>query len=95
MSDDDLSKLLQTWNPPASVSEGFRRNVWARIETSQENSGNWWQQAIDLLARPRVATMALFAVLLAGSLIGSSVASAREEASYLQSVNPYARVVEN
>ncbi len=95
MSDDDLSKLLQTWNPPASVSEGFRRNVWARIETSQVNPGNWWQQAIDLLTRPGMAVMAVIAILLAGSLIGSSVASVREETSYLQSVNPYARVVEN
>lgn len=95
MSDDDLSKLLHEWKPQVSASEGFRRNVWTRIETAQAHTDTWWQHIFGILARPRVAMAALAVVLLAGSVIGSGVASSQEEAAYLQSVNPYARIIRN
>lgn len=89
-SHDDLSKLLQSWQPEAVETHDFNRGVWMRLETSEISKGgvalfNW----VALFSRPRIAVAALAMALFGGIFLGTLQARSFGEDQYLRSLNPY------
>jgi hypothetical protein len=93
--DNELSKLLQNWNPNTELGGSFNRQVWLRIESSE---GNSWERVdflaplcswLQALARPRLAFSAATIAMLIGILVGGLQARSMQEEQYLLSVNPY------
>ncbi|MCE9542846.1 MAG: hypothetical protein K8R38_04920 [Verrucomicrobia bacterium] len=91
---DDLSDLLQSWQPDVEPSSGFNRGVWSRIEASQTRyteslyglfSPSHWIQS---MGRPRIAIAAAAIALFGGVLIGGVQAHSSQEERYLTSLNP-------
>ncbi len=91
---DDLSALLQSWQPDVEPSSGFNRGVWSRIEASQTRyteslyglfSPFRW---IESMGRPRIAIVAATIALFGGLLIGGVQAHSSQEEHYLASLNP-------
>lgn len=89
---DDLSDLLQSWQPEPTVPRDFNRGVWSRIESTEIKGGtpffaffNW----IQFFACPRIALSAAMLALFAGVFLGGIQARSSQEDRYLQSLNPY------
>ena len=87
---DDLSSLLQSWQPEAVETRDFNRGVWMRLETSESPNGvnaffNW----IALFSRPRIAVAAVAIAIFGGAFLGSFQARSAGEDQYLRSLNPY------
>ena len=87
---DDLSKLLQSWQPEAVETRDFNRGVWMRLETSEISNGgvaffNW----LAMFARPRIAVAAVAIAIVGGIFLGSLQARSSGEDQYLRSLNPY------
>jgi hypothetical protein len=92
-SDNELSTLLQGWQPDLESGSGFNRGVWSRIEVAESR----WQGGLSslfswvgLLARPRIATAAVAVALFGGVLIGGLQARSDQEERYLLSLKPFA-----
>lgn len=98
---DDLSKLLQEWQPGASVPHGFNAAVWHKIDAAkmpQHRSllrlvGGWLDQFV---ARPRLAAAYIAFLLIVGTTAGWTQGrreSVRVEgelaARYIQTLDPY------
>ena len=90
-SQDDLSALLQSWQPDIEPPSGFNRGVWSRIEASQpryteilSDLFSW----IHSMGHPRVAVAAAAIALFGGVLIGGVQARSSLEERYLVSLNP-------
>jgi len=93
---DDLSDLLQSWQPDIEPGSGFNGAVWSRIEVSQAPSSftqslfalfsplRW----IQTMGRPRIAIAAAAIALFGGVLIGGVQAHSSQEERYLLSLNP-------
>ncbi|MEI6322532.1 MAG: hypothetical protein WCP60_05450 [bacterium] len=91
-SSDDLSPLLQSWQPEAPFSGDFNRGVWSRIEAMESHKGTGIQALlswIQLFARPRIAVSAAMLAIFAGVFLGGIQARSSQEEHYLQSLNPY------
>jgi hypothetical protein len=92
---DDLSGVLQSWQPRLVEDSGFDRNVWSRIEAAENRRQpalrdflsffGWLQQ----LTRPRVAVTAAMFALFGGILLGGLQARTSQEERYLRSLNPH------
>jgi hypothetical protein len=92
---DDLSKLLGSWQPEVPERADFTRNVWRRIElaeSSRRSSFHWYETVLVLLSRPRVAVGMVVVAAFAGIAVGSGAAHSDNATAYLRSVNPYARL---
>ena len=86
---DELSDLLNSWQPPVPESSDFRRGVWAKIEALPSSAG-WLALLLAAIARPRTAmALAAFAVVV-GGLSGGYLSRELQQDAYLRSVNPYA-----
>lgn len=88
---DELSDLLQSWQPDVEPSPSFNRGVWSRIEASQKpyaellsNLFSW----IQSMGRPRIAIAAAAVALFGGVLVGGVQAHSTQEERYLVSLNP-------
>lgn len=88
---DELSDLLQSWQPGVEPSPSFNRGVWSRIESSQtpyaellSNLFSW----IQSMGRPRIAIAAAAIALFGGVLVGGVQAHSTQEERYLVSLNP-------
>jgi hypothetical protein len=91
-STDNLSNLLQSWQPEVADSRDFNRAVWMRLESEENRKGvtaaaifSW----IQLFARPRIAITAASIALFCGIFLGTLEARSTGEDRYLQSLNPY------
>ena len=91
-SPDDLSFLLQGWQPEVTDTRDFNRGVWMRLEVAESRKG------IDLTAflawvkyftRPRIAVTAAVLALFGGVFLGTIQSRAADEDQYLRSLNPY------
>jgi len=91
---DDLSDLLQSWQPVVEPSSGFNRVVWSRIEASQTRNSEVLSNLfipfrwIQSMGRPRIAIAAAAIALFGGVLIGGVQAHSSQEERYLTSLNP-------
>lgn len=91
--ENDLSSLLQGWQPALEPGPGFNRGVWSRIEADEVGRRNGFPAFfswVGLMARPRVATTAVAIALLGGVLIGGLQARSSREERYLLSLKPFA-----
>jgi len=89
---DDLSRLLRSWQPDADPGTGFNRAVWARIADTEARRWRAWESLLQwagLFARPRIALTAMMAALFVGVFAGSLQAHAAGQERYLRSLNPY------
>lgn len=92
-SENDLSSLLQGWQPDLEPGSGFNRGVWSRIEAAESRRQNGTLAVfswVGLLARPRIATAAVAVALFGGVLIGGLQARNSQEERYLLSLKPFA-----
>lgn len=92
-SENDLSSLLQEWQPDPETGSGFNRGVWSRIEAAESRRQNGLLSIfswVGLLARPRIATAAVTVALFGGVLIGGLQARSSQEERYLLSLKPFA-----
>jgi hypothetical protein len=90
---NDLSSLLQGWQPDLETGSGFNRGVWSRIEAAESRRQNGLLSIfswVDLLSRPRIATAAVAIALFGGFLVGGLQARSSQEESYLHSLKPFA-----
>ena len=98
--DEDLSKLLQKWDPAVEVPCDFRSSVWAQVAAREEKLR---PSLVDTLGRffskPTYAGVAaaialVFSLGLAHLNSEKVIAERRSEAatSYLASISPLARV---
>ncbi|MGK0189971.1 MAG: hypothetical protein ACI9R3_005790 [Verrucomicrobiales bacterium] len=98
--DDDLSKLVQKWDPEVEVPRDFRSSVWAQVAAREEKQRRSLIDALGgIFARPvyagAAAVVALFSSLGLAHLNAERVdAERRSEAatSYLALISPLARV---
>lgn len=88
---NNLKSLLDSWQPQAPEASDFRRNVWQRIER-QRKAPTWFDRAIELIGRPRIAVGMFAAAVLLGAVVGKEVSASTQSNEYLRSVNPYAQV---
>lgn len=88
---DDLDDLIRLWRPDVPEPSAFQREVWSRIEQRAPADG-WVERFFSGLARPRIASVAAALVLLAGVVLGSTLAGSKGRDSYLHAVNPYAQM---
>lgn len=86
---DELGKLLKSWQTSAPDPADFRRKVWLRIEQSPPTA---LSRFFTWIARPRIASATVAAALLLGALAGAALSERPDGDSYLRSVNPYARL---
>jgi hypothetical protein len=86
---DELSDLLNTWQPPIPEPPDFRRGVWSKIETLPLPRG-WLTVLLAAIARPRTAVRLLAVAAIVGGLAGGYLSRDLQEDAYLRSVNPYA-----
>lgn len=87
---DDLTILLNAWQPEVPEPVGFKRGVWQRIAASRANvSPGLLESFFALIARPRMAVALAAMAIVAGGVAGNSIAGAYEADAYLRSVNPY------
>lgn len=92
-ADNDLSTLLQGWQPELEPGSGFNRGVWSRIEAAQSRRQNEFASIfswVGLLASPRIASSAVAVALFGGVLIGGLQARSSQEERYLLSLKPFA-----
>ena len=89
---DDLSTLLQGWQPEVPDVRDFNRGVWMRLEAAEsrptlglEALFSW----VSLFGRPRVAVAAVAIALFGGIFLGTLQARSSGEDEYLRSLNPY------
>ncbi|GAT33319.1 hypothetical protein TSACC_21733 [Terrimicrobium sacchariphilum] len=87
---DDLGNLLKSWQPDVPETSDFRRKVWSRIE--QTPSVQRRRPILEWLVRPRVAWAMVAVALVLGGFAGAATAERTDSATYLRSVNPYARL---
>ncbi len=91
-SSDNLSNLLQSWQPKVAESRDFNRGVWRRLESAESRKGATVSAIvawIQLLARPRIAITAAAMAIFGGIFVGTLQARSASEDRYLQSLNPY------
>ena len=88
---DDLSELLNAWQPATPEPADFRRGVWTRIEATTPAPG-WLEQWIAQLARPRFAMIFAAIAVILGGATGNWIASSSASIDYLRTINPYAAV---
>jgi hypothetical protein len=89
---DDLSHLLQNWQPEVASARDFNHDVWSRIEASESSKNIMGEQIAEffsIFARPRIAVTATMIALFAGVFLGGIQARSAQEEQYLQSLNPY------
>lgn len=92
-SENDLSSLLRGWQPHLEPGFGFNRGVWSKIEAAESRRQNGLLSMVSwvgLLARPRIATVAVAVALFGGVLIGGLQARSSQEERYLLSLKPFA-----
>ena len=87
---DDLGNLLKSWQPDLPEASDFRRTVWLRIE--QTPSARRMLPILEWFIRPRVALAIVAVALVLGGFAGAATAERTDSATYLRSVNPYARL---
>ena len=87
---DDLKKILHSWNPSVPEPPDFRRNVWLRIERTQKPETSL-AAIFEWFGRPRVVLSMLAVATLVGAVAGSELSAALQSQYYLRSVNPYAQ----
>jgi len=94
-ADNELSKLLENWDPNAELDVNFNRQVWIRLEG---RVGSSWEvdallalleRWLRVLARPRLAFAATTIAIFIGILVGGLQARSMQKEQYLLSVNPY------
>jgi hypothetical protein len=84
--DTKLSTLLGEWRESPELDPGFRREVWARIESRRAASpGPGW---FSLLSSPRFAVTASVIAVFAGMVAGNLQARSAGETLYLRSLDP-------
>jgi hypothetical protein len=91
-SKNDLSVLLQSWQPKIKHRDDLRRGVWARIESVETRKPTLPSQLfswLQLLASPRLAVVAVTLSLFGGVIIGGLQAHSTQEERYLLSLNPF------
>ena len=75
-ADNELSKLLENWDPNAELDVNFNRQVWIRLEG---RVGSSWEvdallalleRWLRVLARPRLAFAATTIAIFIGILVG-------------------------
>ena len=87
---DDLSRLLQSWQPEAVEIRDFNRGVWMRLEEAEiSNESGAFFSWIALFSRPRIAVAAVAIAIFCGAFLGSFQARSAGEDQYLRSLNPY------
>lgn len=86
---DDLNKLLKSWNPEIPEPIDFRRNVWLKISRARKPS-NAFEMFIEWLGRPKIALATLAAAVALGAFAGMEISVSSQGNDYLRSVNPYA-----
>lgn len=92
-SEDDLSSLLQGWQPRLEPGAGFNRSVWSRIEAAESRRQSGFLSMVSwvgLLGRPHIATAAVAVALFGGVLLGGLQARSSQEERYLLSLKPFA-----
>lgn len=93
---DDLSKLLENWEPSVPEPADFRENVWRRIEVAETPRRSlfrsWYENVLILLSMPRIAVAMAILAVFAGIAVGSGAAHSDNATAYLRSVNPYAQL---
>jgi len=88
---DELSDLLQCWQPEVDPGPSFNRGVWSRIEASQTRYSELLSNLflwIQSMGRPRIAIAAAAVALFGGVLVGGVQARNAQEERYLVSLNP-------
>lgn len=95
MNDPDLDHFLREWTAPPAAPDSFQREVWHRIEKTQDTVPAWMRW-LDALLRPRAALTAGCAALVIGGVAGSAHATVKQRtqvadptAAYVQSINPF------
>jgi hypothetical protein len=89
---DDLSSLLQGWQPEVADTHDFNRGVWMRLELAESRKGAGVAAVfawVALFARPRIAVGAALLALFGGVFLGTLQARSSGEDQYLRSLNPY------
>lgn len=88
---NDITSLLQSWDPGVPASPAFRQRVWARIESGAARRSVFSlmiERICSVIPRPVFGVSVLAAALFGGIWVGSLTApDGRQE--YLRSVNPY------
>ncbi|HEU5071659.1 MAG TPA: hypothetical protein VFV96_14740 [Verrucomicrobiae bacterium] len=86
-ADERLQTVLRDARPTASLPSNFQAQVWQRIAKAEAASGRpaggrWLEQLVGWLLRPRFAVAVATFALLAGAVIGSldGVAQAKQAA---------------
>ena len=100
MNDEELHRLLRQHPASLPLPAAFEREVWSRIEASEQLSmasllGELVRRVLTSLGRPAVAftTIALFAATGAGfgMVLLKNTEAERGELAYLKTVNPLVR----
>lgn len=90
---DNLSTLLQGWQPDAADTHDFNRGVWSRLEAAESRQTPGLEALfswVSLFARPRIAVASVAIALFGGVFLGTLQARSFGEDQYLRSLNPYA-----
>jgi hypothetical protein len=101
--DEQLSEVLQSWQPHPELGPGFAREVWRRIDQGRQPApaSNPWkflaQGLFGMFAQPRFALGYLLVLLVLGSGAGwvQGHASTRAfdrslQGRYIASIDPFA-----
>ena len=89
---DNLSHLLQGWQPEMTAPPNFDHSVWSRLEAAEARKGflsAGISEFFSFFARPSVAASAAMIALFAGLFLGGIQARSTQEEHYLQSLNPF------
>jgi hypothetical protein len=90
--DAKLTTLLRSGRPGAELRPGFRDAVWRRVEKDQEPSVSIVERLAQWFLTPRLATVAVTAVVLLAAGVGAVHGMHRGERQardrYVASVDP-------
>ena len=98
--DPKLSALLRAAHPAPVLPPRFQEGVWQRLERSDRStkagsSLGWLEQFVSGVRRPAYATIALAAVMLAGTWFGIRDGDGQtlrgERTRYVAAVSPFHR----
>jgi len=95
-NDAKLGALLREGRGAPPLPPRFQQNVWHRVESAEAavpaDAAGWFEAAVALLFRPRLALAALAVVVLAGVLAGAldgrRLAHDESRSRYLAAVAP-------
>lgn len=107
-SDSELREKLAAWNIEARLPHDFQQCVWKRIAMREASNVDapWWTWlrgrliSVTRVSVPRLALTAVVVAALIGTTTGvfeaarwNSVTWNRLKAKYVQSIDPYQRII--